>query len=170
MSMTVRRGQVYLALLDPVIGSEQGGRRPVVVVSNNMGNRHGTTIVVVPVSTSARSALPTHVRVGGEAGLSERSVALCEQVRTVDKKRLLRFMGRLGRSSMALVGVALETELGLAQDAELIVLCPSCADDFREAGSCRLRRVSPNEPSGEFCSVCATRRGYEYVLSRKPIP
>lgn len=167
MEDSIRRGQVHFAMLEPVIGSEQGGRRPVIVVSNDMGNRHGSTVVVVPITTGQKAVLPTHVRVGGRAGLDARSIALCEQVRTVDKRRLSAPLGKIGAQGMALIGAALETELGLAQDAELIVLCPACAEDFRSAGLFRVRRASPGEAPSEYCTVCSTNRGHEYVLTRK---
>ena len=64
MENLIKRGQVRYAMLEPVLGSEQGGRRPVIVVSNDMGNRHGPTVVVVPVTTGPKPLLPTHVRVG----------------------------------------------------------------------------------------------------------
>lgn len=167
MENLIKRGQVRYALLEPVIGSEQGGRRPVIIVSNDLGNRHGSTVVVVPVTTGPKPLLPTHVRVGGVAGLGAHSIALCEQVRTIDKRRLSSSLGRIGARGMALIGAALETELGLAQDAELIVLCPACAEDFRSAKLFGVRRVSPGEPPCEFCTVCGINRGHEYVLTRR---
>lgn len=103
MEEKIARGQVYFALLDPVLGCEQGGRRPVVVVSNNLGNRHSSTVIAVPVTTGAKAKLPTHVALGGIGGLAERSIALCEQVRTVDKRRLGRRIGRMSAQSMALI-------------------------------------------------------------------
>ena len=137
MENLIKRGQVRYAMLEPVLGSEQGGRRPVIVVSNDMGNRHGPTVVVVPVTTGPKPLLPTHV------------------------------LGKIGAKGMALISAALETELGLAQDAELIVLCPACADDFRNAGLFHVRRANPGEPACEYCTVCCTNRGFEYVLTRK---
>lgn len=167
MENLIKRGQVRYAMLEPVLGSEQGGRRPVIVVSNDMGNRHGPTVVVVPVTTGPKPLLPTHVLVGGRAGLEAHSIALCEQVRTIDKRRLSAPLGKIGAKGMALISAALETELGLAQDAELIVLCPACADDFRNAGLFHVRRANPGEPACEYCTVCCTNRGFEYVLTRK---
>lgn len=167
MEEKIARGQVYFALLDPVLGSEQGGRRPVVVVSNNIGNRHGSTVIVVPVTTGAKTQLPTHVALGGAAGLTERSLALCEQVRTIDKRRLGRCIGRMGAQSMALIDSALETAMALAEDAEVIVLCRKCAECFRDSGPFRLRRADPDESASEICTVCSAHVGHEYVMTRK---
>lgn len=163
----IGRGQVRYALLEPVLGCEQGGRRPVIVVSNDMGNRYGRTVVVVPVTTGAKPGLPTHVQLGGHAGLRQGSIALCEQVRTVDKRRLVRLVGRLDARAMSLVDAALEVALGLAKGAELIVLCPKCAASFRDAGAFSLRRTDPDALPREACTVCSTKLGVEYVLSAK---
>lgn len=167
MEEKIERGQVYFALLEPVLGCEQGGRRPVVVVSNNMGNRHGSTVIAVPVTAAVKAQLPTHVALGGSGGLTERSIALCEQVRTIDKRRLGRRVGRVGAQGMALIGAALETALALAEDAEVLVLCRKCAECFRDSGPFRLRRVNPEEAPRETCSVCSAHPGCEYVMTRK---
>lgn len=167
MEEKIARGQVYFALLDPVLGCEQGGRRPVVVVSNNLGNRHSSTVIAAPVTTGAKAKLPTHVALGGIGGLAERSIALCEQVRTVDKRRLGRRIGRMSAQSMALIDSALETAMGLAEDAEVIVLCHKCAESFRDSGPFRLRRVDSGEGMSEICNVCSAHMGHEYVLTRK---
>ena len=167
MGDVIGRGQVRYALLEPVLGCEQGGRRPVVVVSNDMGNRYGRTVVVVPVTTGAKPGLPTHVRIGGQAGLKEGSIILCEQVRTIDKRRLGRHVGRLEARTMSLVDAALEVALGLAREAQIIILCPKCASSFRDAGAFALRRTDPGAPAREACTVCSTKLGAEYVLMAK---
>lgn len=167
MEEKITRGQVCFALLDPVLGCEQGGRRPVVVVSNNMGNRHGSTVIVVPVTTGAKTQLPTHVALGGCCGLQERSIALCEQVRTIDKRRLGRCLGRMTPQGMALIDSGLETAMALAEDAEVLVLCHKCAECFRDSGPFKLRCVDPGESPQEMCSVCNVHPGREYVMTRK---
>ena len=86
-----------MAQLDPVMGSEQGGTRPVLIIQNDRGNRYAPTVIVVPLTTSTgKPPLPTHVRLrAGQGGLTHSSTVLCEQVRTLEKTRLIRFMGRL---------------------------------------------------------------------------
>ena len=167
MEERISRGQVHFALLDPVLGCEQGGRRPVVVVSNNIGNRHGSPVIAVPVTTGEKAQLPTHVALGGLGGRAERYTALYEQVRTIDKRRLGRRVGRVGAQGMALIDTALETALALAEDAEALVLCRKCAECFRDSGLFRLRRVDPEETPRETCSVCSAHSGCEYVMTRK---
>ena len=105
-----------MAGLDPVVGSEQGGRRPVLIVQNDRGNRYSPTVIVVPLTGSERKpALPTHVYLpAGAAGLRKPSVVLCEQVRTLEKSRLTRYLGRLSDCAMARIDQALERSIGRA--------------------------------------------------------
>ena len=114
--ISVKRGDVYMAELDPVVGSEQGGRRPVLLIQNDLGNRYAPTVIVLPLTASRRKPdLPTHVRVsGGEGGLWHDSVILCEQVRTLEKTRLLRRLGALPHSRMKAVEAALSVSLDMA--------------------------------------------------------
>lgn len=93
---TIRRGDIYYAQLDPIIGSEQGGIRPVMIVSNNKGNRFGPTVIVAPI-TSRRHAkkFPTHMEIKHFAGLRRDSVVLFEQIRAIDKVRLKRYIGTI---------------------------------------------------------------------------
>lgn len=111
----MKRGEIYMALLDPVIGSEQGGRRPVVIVQNDRGNRCSPTVIVLPLTSSAKKGgLPTHVRLpAGEGGLKRPSVILCEQVRTLEKTRLTRYMGRLDAKKLKEVEAALSVSLAM---------------------------------------------------------
>lgn len=111
----MKRGEIYLAELDPVIGSEQGGRRPVLIIQNDMGNLHSPTIIAVPLTGSTRKpALPTHVELqAGEGGLVRPSVVLCEQVRTLEKTRLSKLLGALPAHSMRMVERALEVSMEL---------------------------------------------------------
>ena len=95
--MIVKKGEVYYADLNPVIGSEQGGCRPVVIVQNNTGNLYSPTTIIVPVTARKRKkALPTHIKVKG-AGLPKKSIALLEQLRTIDKSRLKEKVGEIIR-------------------------------------------------------------------------
>lgn len=110
--MTVRRGDVFFADLDPVIGSEQGGTRPVLVVQNNTGNRYSPTTIVAAI-TSVPKALHTHVCLPGAAGLPRDSVVLLEQLRTIDRRRLQRYVGQVDRETMAAIDQALLVSLGI---------------------------------------------------------
>ena len=112
--MNVKRGEVYYADLSSVVGSEQGGYRPVLVVQNDKGNKYSTTVIVAPVSSRmTKNALPTHVFLELE-GLSKKSIVLLEQVRTIDKQRLKERMGSLDGNSMVMVDKALSVSFGLS--------------------------------------------------------
>ncbi|MBE5815654.1 MAG: type II toxin-antitoxin system PemK/MazF family toxin [Clostridiales bacterium] len=111
----MKRGDIYMARLDPVIGSEQGGRRPVLIVQNDRGNRYSPTVIVVPLTGSEKKGrLPTHVLLpGGEGGVQKPSVVLCEQVRTLEKTRLTRYMGSLSQEKLKEVEAALSVSLDM---------------------------------------------------------
>ena len=87
---TVKRGDIFYADLSPVVGSEQGGTRPVLIVQNDTGNRHSPTVIAAAItSQTGKARLPTHINIpGGSVGLSKDSVILLEQIRTIDKRRL----------------------------------------------------------------------------------
>lgn len=111
----IERGELYSANLDPVVGSEQGGVRPVLIIQNDMGNRFSPTVVVLAVTGRLTKAkLPTHVEISAEGhGLMSDSVVLAEQVRTLDKKRLRDRIGKLSPEAMELVTRAVMVSLGL---------------------------------------------------------
>lgn len=112
---TIRRGDVYFANLNPVLGSEQGGVRPVLVVQNDVGNRHSSTVIVAPITSRVGKArLPTHVFLpGAELGLPRDSVILLEQLRTIAQGRLKGRVGRLDPTTLREVDQALGISLGL---------------------------------------------------------
>ena len=113
--MIVKKGDLYFADLSPVVGSEQGGVRPVLVVQNDIGNKHSPTIIVAAVTSQINKAkLPTHVEIGaGRGGLSKNSVVLLEQLRTIDKQRLKERIGTLSEAQMPTVDEALGVSLGI---------------------------------------------------------
>ena len=113
--MTVKRGEIYYADLSPVVGSEQGGLRPVLIVQNDVGNKYSPTVIAAAItSQSGKTNLPTHIKVTAEGcGLAKDSIVLLEQVRTIDKQRLKEKMGNLDTSSMSMVNKALSVSFGL---------------------------------------------------------
>lgn len=113
--MMVRRGDVFYADLSPVIGSEQGGVRPVLVVQNDIGNKYSPTIIIAAITSQINKAkLPTHVEITApEYGLPKDSVVLLEQIRTIDKKRLREKIGRFNEDMMRSVDDALKISVGL---------------------------------------------------------
>lgn len=117
--MNVRRGDIYYADLSPVIGSEQGGLRPVLIVQNDVGNKYSPTVIAAAItSRMTKARLPTHIDVFGEkVGLAKDSVILLEQIRTIDKARLKEKMGHLDAQVMSMVNNAITISFGLEQGA-----------------------------------------------------
>ncbi len=115
--MSVHRGEIYYADLSPVVGSEQGGVRPVLIVQNDVGNRHSPTVIAAAITSQRdKSKLPTHIEVNsGSCGLAKDSVVLLEQIRTIDKRRLKERMGELDSASMTKINSALQISFGLGQ-------------------------------------------------------
>lgn len=113
--MLVKRGDIYYADLSPVVGSEQGGVRPVLIVQNDVGNKFSPTVIAAAITSQRdKTALPTHIEVDArDCGLAKDSVVLLEQVRTIDKKRLREKMGALDTSDMGKVNHALSVSFGL---------------------------------------------------------
>ena len=111
----IRRGEIYYADLSPVVGSEQGGIRPVLIVQNDVGNRHSPTVIAAAITSQKEKAkLPTHIELSADGcGLAKDSVVLLEQIRTIDKKRLKERMGELDNGSMNKVNNALSISFGL---------------------------------------------------------
>jgi len=111
----INRGDLYSACLDPVVGSEQGGIRPVLVIQNDVGNRHSPTVIVLAITGQINKArLPTHVPVPAEGnGLMKDSVILAEQIRTLDKRRLRERIGTIAPEVMEKVSEALKISLGV---------------------------------------------------------
>ena len=113
--MTIRRGDIYYADLSPVVGSEQGGVRPVLIVQNDVGNRFSPTVIAAAITSQrGKAKLPTHILLDSQTtGLSRDSIVLLEQVRTIDKHRLKERMGRLDSGSMGRVDQAQSISFGL---------------------------------------------------------
>jgi len=115
--MTVKRGDIFYADLSPVIGSEQGGVRPILIVQNDIGNKYSPTVIAAAITSQINKAkMPTHVEIrANEFGLGKDSVILLEQVRTIDKRRLKEKIGTLDTQRMEEVGQALSISLGLTE-------------------------------------------------------
>lgn len=118
--ISVRRGDIYYADLSPVIGSEQGGLRPVLIIQNDVGNRYSPTVIAAAItSRMSKTRLPTHIDVYAEkAGLAKDSVILLEQIRTLDKTRLKEKMGHLDDGMMDHVNTAIAISFGLGSAEE----------------------------------------------------
>ncbi len=135
------RGDMYYADLSPYIGSEQGGRRPVVIIQNDVGNQHSPTVIIAAVTSKilTKAKLPVHVQLPHGLGLEKNSIALLEQIRTIDKSRLEDFIGKLDEQTMRCIDKALGISVGLDKkidwnDGIELCLCGRCASDFGETG------------------------------------
>lgn len=117
--VNIRRGDIFYADLSPVVGSEQGGLRPVLIIQNDVGNRYSPTVIAAAItSRMGKTRLPTHIDIYAErAGLARDSVVLLEQIRTLDKRRLRERIGHLDESIMNEVNNALAVSCGLAGSA-----------------------------------------------------
>ena len=111
----VKRGDIFYSDLSPVVGSEQGGMRPVLIVQNDTGNKHSPTVIAAAItSQTGKARLPTHIELNAQSvGLSRDSVILLEQVRTIDKSRLRERMGKLDDTTMTKVDNAIAVSFGL---------------------------------------------------------
>jgi len=167
MKKTIYRGEIYFAELSPSLGSEQGGRRPVLIVQNDVGNQHSSTVIVAAITAKAKPSLPTHLPVSRVPRLRKGSVVLLEQLRTIDKMRLERFVGRLGFVAMRFVDAALATSLALPEPEMVLTLCAQCTHDFNGTDAYWLRRVDESQPFMEPCTLCSTRMGFDYEVARK---
>ena len=173
MAKPYYRGELYYADLGKGIGSEQEGYRPVVIVQNNMGNKYSPTVIVAPVTTNheAKAKLPTHCFIGAESGLDAPSVILLEQLRTIDKKRLGHFVGRLNRIHLRQLNHALAVSIQLTEvsvNSISICLCSTCTKKFSGMGAFSLQQRNHSQKTKELCSACKQRPGVGYdMIQRK---
>lgn len=109
------RGDIYFASLDPVIGSEEGGIRPAIILQNNTGNRHSPTVIAATITSQRKNPLPVHVPIyPGISGLDKPSTILLEQIRTLDQKRLCGYIGHADRDTLCAINEALRCSLDIA--------------------------------------------------------
>ena len=119
MRKAIRRGDLFYAHLNPVVGSEQGGIRPVLVIQNDVGNHFSPTVVAAAItSRKAKNSLPTHILLENVPGLAPTSLLLLEQLRTIDRKRLRGYIGRISKEKMLEVDAALAISIGIGYPNE----------------------------------------------------
>lgn len=122
------RGQIFLADLEPVIGSEQGGKRPVLIIQNNAGNKHSPTVIVAPITTKSKKVnLPVHIALPENKELPHDSIVLLEQIRTIDKSRLIRYLGSIySQRIMKDIEAAICVSVGVCPTRQDYELCAHC--------------------------------------------
>ena len=150
MNTTYLRGQLYYADLSKGVGSEQEGYRPVLIIQNDVGNKYSPTVIVAAVTSKVgvKPKLPTHYFIeANTVGLTAPSIVLLEQLRTLDKRRLERYIGR---------------------ENLIMCLCPTCANNFYGTGSYFLRRVNTDSSEKDICTYCGQRRGFDYEVVQRP--
>lgn len=120
MRKAIRRGDLFYADLNPVVGSEQGGIRPVLVIQNDVGNHFSPTVVAAAItSRKAKNSLPTHILLENVPGLAPTSLLLLEQLRTIDRKRLRGYIGRISKEKMLEIDAALAISIGIGYPNEV---------------------------------------------------
>lgn len=172
MNHTYLRGDMYYADLGQGIGSEQEGYRPVIIIQNNVGNRHSPTVIIASITSKkdAKPKLPTHYYIDSEDGLELPSIVLLEQLRTVDKRRFGDFIGHLSYKHIQGINHALAVSVGLIESVPnklILCLCRTCAENFYGSGAFVLRRVNSEQTEKDTCTYCNSRKGFDYELIRK---
>lgn len=160
----IRRGDIYYANLDPVVGSEQGDNRPVIIVQNSIGNINSPTVIVLPLTKQTqKNRLPTHVCIPKDHGLEANSLALAEQVRTIDKSRLGNYIGWVGEAMEIEIDNALLVSLGIKNKLSImeLALCHRCKSDFEDDDD-RLLVKCGWQAIKEKCDFCGVGRGWIY--------
>ena len=165
----IKRGDMYYADLNPIIGSEQGDCRPVLIVQNDLGNEHSPTVVVAPLTTNIRkNHLPTHVMIPCSCGLDRDSLVLAEQIRTIDCSRLSEYIGHIGSELFPAIDTALAVCMGLenkrSPKGEMLELslCSRCESDFRSSGYLIIKKGWQDVK--EDCDFCKTGRGLRFGI------
>ena len=153
--MEVHRGEVFYADLSPVVGSEQGGVRPVLIVQNEIGNRHSPTVIAAAITSRLdKTRLPTHINIrAADTGLAKDSVVLLEQIRTLDKHRLRQRAGQITPEDQKRVNQALDVSLGL--------------DGYLKNKSCG---IPPVKPAGGVFAVSDTAKNGNHYCGRRGAP
>lgn len=150
MSETYRRGDMYYADLGQGIGSEQKGIRPVIIIQNDVGNKHSPTVIIAAVTSKAhaKAKLPTHCCIDAGNGLELPSIVLLEQIRTIDKRRLSGYIGKLDEKHIRGIDHALAISIGLIEPIppkRTRGFAGACADDFRSTGTFALCRADQHQ-------------------------
>ena len=171
MSRTYHRGDMYFTDFGIGLGSEQMGYRPAVIIQNNTGNIYSSTVIVAAITSKKlqRASLPTHYLLGAESGLEAPSIILLEQIRTVSKERLDKYIGKLSQRHLQGLNHALEISVGLITPGQknlVMCLCKICAENLRAANKYNLRRTGRNSRK-ETCTYCNHRAGFDYELIPK---
>ena len=161
------RGEMYFAQLGNGIGSEQKGRRPVVIIQNDIGNTYSPTLIVAAITSEiyGKPQLPTHCFLKADNGLQKDSYVLLEQIRTIDKSRIGKYIGRIPEVHISKLNRGLEISVGLNKKKKTSLwLCDTCAKKIRNAGVFSLLKYQGFVKKKEVCCLCKKKPGLMYSL------
>ena len=170
MERKYNRGEMYYAQLGDGIGSEQKGRRPVVIIQNDIGNTYSPTLIVAAITSEiyGKSQLPTHYFLKANNGLQKDSFILLEQIRTIDKARIGKYIGRIPAVHIPQIDRALRISIGLNnKDKTKIWLCDTCAKKIRSTGVFSITHSTRFVSRKESCYLCRKRSGEQYHIVLK---
>ena len=167
----IKRGEIYVYDFGSNPGSIQSGLRPVLVLQGNEFNDHSPTTIVAPItSVIKKNYLPSHVFLGPEYGLKKPSMAMLEQLKTINQSQLGKYIGIVDdERTQKQIWKAFKKTLGMwdytrNQSQSVYCLCHRCLDDFRSRPNVIVSRLDPFNSVKDFCTVCNTRYGYDYVV------
>jgi len=178
MENEVLRGEIYLADMRKGAYSEQTGIRPVLIIQNDVGNATSPTVIIASITSKMdKPTLPTHVSVDMACGLHMDSIVLMEQLRTIDKRRLGKYIGILSEKQMKAIDKAINASVGndivkhTFSEKDIQVLCPACAANLRDSSEYIVLRANPFQIGREACSICnkpdGSPNGYDYFVKKK---
>lgn len=170
----IRRGDIYVYDFGINPGSVQSGVRPVLVLQGNEFNDHSPTTIIAPITSAIkRTYLPSHVFLGDDYGLKMPSMALVEQLRTVNQSELGKYIGTVeDEQTIKQIWKAFKKTLGmwdysLNKNKDVYCLCRRCLDDFRSRPNVVVSRLDPFAVEKDVCTICNVRYGYDYVVYEK---
>ena len=164
------RGEMYFAQLGDGIGSEQKGRRPVVIIQNDIGNTYSPTLIVAAITSEiyGKPQLPTHCFLKADNGLQKDSYILLEQIRTIDKSRIGKYIGRIPKVHIPKLNRGLEISIGLNKKKKTTIwLCDTCAKKIRSTGVFSIAHSTRFISCKESCYLCHKRKGAQYHIILK---
>ena len=171
----ILRGDLYYADLEHAVpqatcGSAQRGARPIVILSNNVGNRYSPTVIGAVLTTAEKKNLPTHVLIGKNFGLQRNSMILTEQLVTLDKHYLRGYIGSLDYETIQKINTALKISIGaVREDAVTVTLCRSCAGLLYESSAFQIIRGTQENLPGRRCGLCGRKatRAYRVRMEKR---
>ncbi len=172
MNNSFNRGEMYYAYFGYGIGSEQKGYRPVLIIQNDIGNKESNTVVVAAISSRTRdkAIIPTHYLLEAEGGLETPSIVLLEQIHTIDKQRLKKYIGKIDSQQQMGINFALAISLGLVDPISRSVqlhICDLCINHFFKNDKYELRKINAELEHGCNCVFCNYHKGHFYKITQK---